>query len=61
MITQIQDRQILRFQTAEDYIGKSLDDLISAIRDSVSSEYDEDRTMAQADIIIIIISRFQQL
>ena len=29
-------------QTAEDYIGKSLDDLISAIGDSVSSEYDED-------------------
>ena len=29
-------------QTAEDYIGKSLDDLISAIGDSSSSEYDED-------------------
>ena len=29
-------------QTAEGYIGKSLDDLISAIGDSSSSEYDED-------------------
>ena len=42
MITQIQDRQILQIQTAEGYIGRSLDDLISAIGDSVSSEYDED-------------------
>lgn len=29
-------------QTAESYIGRSLDDLISAIGDSDSSEYDED-------------------
>ena len=29
-------------QTAEGYIGRSLDDLISAIGDSNSSEYDED-------------------
>lgn len=29
-------------QTAEGYIGRSLDDLISAIGDSSSSEYDED-------------------